>query len=391
MFSTGAPSRAGLSDCPSPALQSSNNSAGNPNADLDPAPNSAGTLTTVGLMSRPLTNRINEGYPENLTATTASSYPLSSILEKLSSSTNQSNSNSIYQRIRKIIKSEKKLIKQKIVLTKELSSWCNILNDVGCKKLIYQYIGILELEIDIEERFIKKQEFMNQQLKNVNQRERRLNELKQKRNKVLVKLRENENKLGDSQITILTKEGLEELESSVTIVESKLSDTINIGFKNSLFDYTSYLHQAANELQDSSRKFLTHYNYSTASPKPPNSLQRVVAQNSMNTGLSRDVSTALNSEAVETSSKFSKKYMPITPTQIGRFLETKFSNIGNEANKKQCNENSNDLNNTTNPVATGLNLKCEHCSPNGFQILHANLPGSVLENDPSDTKNHWTT
>ncbi|CDR41200.1 CYFA0S06e03774g1_1 [Cyberlindnera fabianii] len=245
------------------------------------------TITGLGGGTRPssslgryeLYSQLSQSAP--LISSSTGSFPFGSLLGKLNPSA-QLTSHTLDQRISKYIKAEKKVMKQQQELVKDITSWCNIVPNEECKRLLYHYIRILEMEFDITEQAIKKQSQIIGQLGNVNKREKRTNDLKWKRNKILAKLRESENKVGDSPITMLTKENLEELECSVEIVEDQFIRSINTGLKNALVDYVMTLRNSGVKYKESSKTFLDEYNFSTKTDASASSLQKLILQNKYN-------------------------------------------------------------------------------------------------------------
>lgn len=309
-------------------------------ADLDTIPSSSAGLDQddqqsqiiqqIGEESRPLTSQskfqfINDQQynSQNLSIIQSSSQNNSflSILDKFNNNS-QLTSLSLHLKVSKLNKLEKKKLQKQNELIKEIQNWCNILTNDECKKLLYNYIKILELEIDTMDQLMKKREFINGQLLNVNKREKRTTELKLKRNKILVKLRDNENKVGDSPITTLTKENLEELECSVEIVEDQFIRSINTGLRNSLAEYSLTLQNQTFKLKDTSKKFLDNYHtVNSNTGNSNNNLQRLILQNKLNSGyISREISSSANTAG-------NPKYIALSPNQIGKYLDNRFVDV----------------------------------------------------------------
>jgi len=275
------------------------------------------------------------------------------------SNSSQLTSSSLHQKFSKLIKLErKKLIKQHDLI-KEIQNWCNILTNDDCKKLLYNFIKILELEIETSDYLIKRREFINQQLLNVHKREKRTNELKLKRNKILIKLRENENKVGDSPITTLTKENLEELECSVDIVEDQFIRSINNGLKNSLSEYLIIYQNQIPKNKEICKNFLNNYyintnenigspslnsssigniggNISSSNASSNINLQRLIIQKKLNNQgfppQSREISSSANNSNNNNNNN-NPKYIALSPNQIGKFLDNRYIELDDDNNK----------------------------------------------------------
>ncbi|ODQ58915.1 hypothetical protein WICANDRAFT_79460 [Wickerhamomyces anomalus NRRL Y-366-8] len=312
-------------------------------ADLETIPSSSAGLDQddqqsqlqqdqLEMVSRPLTTNSRypmvESYSQLIPQPTNNSFFTSSLLDKFQNGS-QLTSSSLHLKFSKLIKAEKKKLQKQNDLIKEIQNWCNILTNDECKKLLYNYIKILELEIETFDQLIKKREVINSQLLNVNKREKRTTELKLKRNKILVKLRENENKVGDSPITTLTKENLEELECSVEIVEDQFIRSINTGLRNSLAEYAVTIQNQSCKFKDTSKKFLENYYYmnnmstnnSTASGNNNNNnLHRLLLQNKLNSAMQ------MSSRDISTSHTNNPKYVALSPNQIGKYLDNRFNN-----------------------------------------------------------------
>lgn len=307
--------------------------------DLETLPSSSAGLDQddqqnqdrLELGSRPLTSNsrfqlmnIAQSYGEPSLLSSNGSFLSSILLDKFQNGS-QLTSSSLNLKFSKLIKAEKKKLQKQNELIKEIQNWCNILTNDDCKKLLYNYIKILELEIETFDQLIKKREIINHQLLNVNKREKRTTELKLKRNKILVKLRENENKVGDSPITTLTKENLEELECSVEIVEDQFIRSINTGLKNSLAEYVVTTQTQSLKFKDASKNFLENYyinnsnaNFNINTSSSNNNLHRLILQNKLNSSMmTRDISSSHTNNP---------KYVALSPNKIGKYLDNRFNN-----------------------------------------------------------------
>ncbi|KAH3676296.1 hypothetical protein WICMUC_002092 [Wickerhamomyces mucosus] len=276
---------------------------------------------------------------------------ISSLFDKFGSG--QSTSQTLSNRITRVIKSQRKLMKQKQELCKEINSWCNILPNDESKKLMFHYIKVLEAELDVEESFVKKQQIINNQLFSVTKREKRSNDLKVKRNKMLVKLRDNENKIGDSPITTLTKENLEELECSVDVVEDQFTRSINTGLRLSLVDYNLCLEDAGNKYKESSINFLSIFNVSPGLNNKENfnnnnNLQRLIAQNKLNSSIQS------RSGVKPSSSQSVSQYVALSPVQIGKLFNSRLkptnTSINGETRALNLSNKSHIFKNTDIPI-----------------------------------------
>jgi hypothetical protein len=253
-------------------------------------------------------------------------FPLGSFFGRLQGNA-QATSHSLDVKLSKLIKMEKKVMKLQQELIKEISSWSNVLPNDDCKKLLYHLIKVLEVEHEVNEQKIKKESQIIGQLGNVNKREKRTNELKFKRNRMLAKLRENENKMGDNPVTMLTKENLEELECSVEIVEDQFIRSINNGLKNSFVDYVTAIRTFGTRYRASSSYFLENYNFNSRPDGSATSLQRLILQNKYqsatetNSGSLSTTARPSISREINTSLSYQKNYIPLSPNNVGKYLD----------------------------------------------------------------------
>jgi hypothetical protein len=190
----------------------------------------------------------------------------------------------------------------------------------------------LETELESNELAIKKKDQINTQLVNVNKREKRTNDLKLKRNKMLIKLRENENKIGDSPITALTKENLEELECSVEIVEDQFMKSINNGLKNSIVDYVSTLKDTGLRYKDASEYFLENYYYASTKLNSHSNLQRLILQNKLNSAVPMSSSSSF-ARPLSQDKFHNSRYVALSANQVGKYLDNRFDTENNFGNK----------------------------------------------------------
>lgn len=278
-----------------------------------------------GLVTRPTTSSTKYDVYSQLAH---GGFPLGSFLSKIQGNT-QASSHTLSQKFNKLIRLEKKVMKQQEELIRDVNSWCNVLPNDDCKKLMYHLIKIMEAEASVGELSIKKQNQIIGQLASINKREKRSNELKFKRNKVLAKLRENENKMGDTPVTVLTKENLEELECSVEVVEDQFIRSVNSGLKNAFVDYVSTLRNSGRSLREAGGYFLDSYGFNTKPDGSGSNLQRLIFQNryqstssapppgssvppSMGKAESRDLATSLS---------YQKNYIALSPNHVGKYLD----------------------------------------------------------------------
>ncbi|ODV63868.1 uncharacterized protein ASCRUDRAFT_31026, partial [Ascoidea rubescens DSM 1968] len=149
----------------------------------------------------------------------------------------QSSSHNLHNRLKKIVKYEKKSVKNQIEFINELNSWSAIIPNETSKKLLIEFSKCLDIQRELNEELIQKQENLRLQFINVQKREQKSNNLKLKRNRSLSKLRAEESKVGQSQKISLQKEALEELECSMEIVDDQYIRSINTGLKSSFIEY----------------------------------------------------------------------------------------------------------------------------------------------------------
>lgn len=332
--------------------------------------------TIQGLVTRPSTIQTSYKFDSSSRILPSSNYvPVSTSFFDRFNSSSQSTSYSLNQRINKLIKIEKKLMKQKQELIKDINNWCNILPNDDCKKLLYHFIKIFETELEANDFSIKKKEQINVQLLNVNKRERRANDLKLKRNKMLIKLTDNENKIGDSPLTTLTKENLEELECSVEIVEDQFIRSINNGLKNSMIDYVSNLKESGLKFKENSDYFLENYFYSNINDNIQNNLQRIILQNKLNSTNGSQLTRSLSQDNF--------KYVALSPNQVGKYLDNKFDNNKIDIDTK-------DIDNNEEHHAPPPTAQPHDNDPTNYIINSYNTPGSLARPNPIIGSHEWT-
>ncbi|KAH3685409.1 hypothetical protein WICPIJ_003613 [Wickerhamomyces pijperi] len=253
---------------------------------------------------------------------------VSSFFDKFSQSS-QSNSLTITARVNKMIKIQRKLIRQQQDLAKEIASWCNVLPNEESKSLMESFIRLLEHQVDVTEGFITREQAINVQLGNVNKRERRSNDLKLKRNKMLVRLRDAENKLGDNPATTLIRENLDELDGSVDIVEDQFVNSINNGLRQSIVEYSVILQESGTTSRELSRDFIDRFHLGPNLSNKENigsgnkNLQRLILQNKlMNSLQNREIKSSSGNSFMGNSVQ--PKYVAISQNQVGKIFDNKF-------------------------------------------------------------------
>lgn len=272
--------------------------------------------------------------------------PISSFFDKFSQNS-QSNSQTINARINKVIKTQRKLIRQQHDLVKEIGSWCNVLPNEESKNLMENFVRILESQTDVTEGFIAREQAVNTQLHNVNKREKRSNELKLKRNKMLIKLRESENKLGDNPATTLVKENLDELDGSVDIVEDQFVNSINNGLRQSIVEYSVVLQESGTTFRELSKEFIDRFHLGPNLSNKENinggnkNLQRLILQNKLINSLqNRTIKSSSGNSFLGSAGQ--SKYVAISQDQVGKIFENKFEqldialNSGSTSPVKKC-------------------------------------------------------
>ncbi|ODQ80901.1 hypothetical protein BABINDRAFT_118031 [Babjeviella inositovora NRRL Y-12698] len=172
----------------------------------------------------------------------------------------QQTANSLQNRVGKLIKYEKKVIKQQVELIKEITSWLNIVPNEEASQLLTEFKKCIEAQRDIEEELVHRQENVQLQLTNVQKREKKNVELKAKRNKMARLLRDQESKSGTTTKTTLTKESLEELDLSADVVEEQYVRAINTSLKSALVDYVFSLQSISAKLRETSGAFFSYLN-----------------------------------------------------------------------------------------------------------------------------------
>ncbi|CEP24860.1 unnamed protein product [Cyberlindnera jadinii] len=380
----------------------------------------AGTGSISGLVTRPASSTRYEVYSQLSQARgSLLGTPLGSILGRLQGN-QQATSYTLDQKFSKLVKMEKKVMKLQQEVIRDINSWCNVLHDDECKRLLYHLIKLLEAEYDVGEQNVKKQSQIMAQLQNVNKREKRTNELKYKRNKVLAKLREIENKVGDSPTTLLTRENLEELECSVEIVEDQLIRSINNGLKNSFVDYLTMLRSTGAKYRDVGGYFLDNYSFSTRNENSMPSLQRLILQNKYSNGVPSNAQSPVSRE-LTTSLSYQENYIALSPNHVGKYLDNVYEEA--ESNhtaparqehdgvvKKRGQQQSSskarsgppptpdDSTPLTVPLTSGISSANEHAfssilnsysTPGGLGTSHT-TPG-VLRPPPSQHNHEWIT
>ncbi|ODV95289.1 hypothetical protein PACTADRAFT_33865 [Pachysolen tannophilus NRRL Y-2460] len=210
-------------------------------------PPDTGTAETSSVAGR-LINTYAQSSP--LTTST-----LGKVLELMGGTPAQANSRTVHDRITKLIKAEKKVIRQQQELIRDLNSWLTIIPNDDSKKLLNEFSNFLEIQADSGEELIHKQENIKLQLVSVQKRESKAHDLKNKRNKLYRTLRDQESKVGDIPVVTLTKENLEELEISVEVVEEQYIRAINSSLKSSLVDYTIAMSLSCSKFKSSIDRF----------------------------------------------------------------------------------------------------------------------------------------